>query len=364
MELISKISAAVICIVLMFRSCVLAQLAHQKIIPIKVVVVTTFEIGEDIGDTAGEFQNWVEKLPLPTVLPFPQGNHHLRYNSEKQVLGIVTGEGPSRMASSITALANDKRFDLSHAYWILAGIAGVDPHVASLASAAWARYVVDGDLTYEIAAREIPSGWTTGYVAYGRTIPFQLPRPPVSSSNGANEFVLNAGLAGWAFHVSSTHVKLADDDNLQRLRAKYAGFPKAQQPPLIFQGDVLAAGTFWIGSLLNTWAENWVNYWSDGRASFAMSAEEDSAHLQALTFLSQAKMVDINRVMVMRSASDFTAPPPGQTAAQLLAADEDHTAPSAVPESMNSAFEVGSVVVNELVRNWSSYRDHIPGAQP
>lgn len=359
-----KIRIVVLCIALMLGSHLYAQQYHEKSIPIRVVVVTTFEIGEDTGDKAGEFQNWVEKLPLPSTVPFPQGYHHLRYNAEQKVLGIVTGEGPSRVASSITALANDKRFDFSHASWMLVGIAGVNPHVASLASAAWARYVVDGDLAYEIDAREVPFGWNTGYVPYGRTRPFQSPRPPISSSNGANEFILNAGLADWASHLSSARVKLADDVNLRHLRAKYDGFPKAQKPPFIFEGDVIAAGTFWIGSLLNTWAENWVNYWSDGRALFAMSAEEDSGYLQALTFLSQAKMVDINRVMVLRSASDYTIPPPGQTAADVLAADEDHTGPSAIPESMNSAFEAGSAVVYELVHNWSNYRDHIPGAQP
>ncbi len=362
--MVEKSRTVALCIVLVLSSYVHAQQHRKKAIPIRVVVVTTFEIGEDKGDEAGEFQNWVERLPLPIVIPFPQGYHHLRYNPEKQVLGIVTGEGPSRVASSITALVDDKRFDFSHAYWILAGIAGVNPHVASLASAAWARYVVDGDLAYEIDGREIPSGWDTGYVPYGRTAPYQSPRPPVSSSDGTNEFILNAGLADWAFHLSSAHVRLADDDNLQHLRAKYDGFPKAQQPPFILRGDVIAAGTFWIGSLLNTWAENWVNYWSDEQALFTMSAEEDSGYLQALTFLSQANLVDINRVMVLRSASDYTVPPPGETAAEVLNADEDHTAPSAIPESMNSAFEAGSVVVNELVHNWPNYRDHIPGSQP
>src|SRR6202453_2206964 len=57
---------------------------------IRVVVVTTFEVGNDTGDEAGEFQNWVERYPLPEVLPFPQGFHPLRYNATDHVLGIVT----------------------------------------------------------------------------------------------------------------------------------------------------------------------------------------------------------------------------------------------------------------------------------
>jgi purine nucleoside permease len=91
-----------------------------------------------------------------------------------------------------------------------------------------------------------------------------------------------------------------------------------------------------------------------------MSAEEDAGYLQALTFFSQAKIGDINRVMVLRSASDFTISPPGQLATQLLFADQDHPAPSAFQQSVNSAFAVGSAVVDELVHSWASYRDHIP----
>jgi purine nucleoside permease len=102
------VSAFVISVVGMLNPYLQAAASHTvRSVPIKVVVVTTFEVGDDTGDGAGEFQEWVEKLPLPVVLPFPQGYHHLRYNPEEAVLGVVSGEGPSRTASSITALAND-----------------------------------------------------------------------------------------------------------------------------------------------------------------------------------------------------------------------------------------------------------------
>ena len=55
-------------------------------------------------------------------------------------------------------LGNDRKFDLSHAYWVVAAIAGVDPNRASVGSAAWAKYVVDGDLAYEIDVRSRPTG--------------------------------------------------------------------------------------------------------------------------------------------------------------------------------------------------------------
>ena len=47
---------------------------------------------------------------------------------------------------------------------MVAGIAGIDPEDGATGSAAWAEWVVDGDLGHEIDAREIPSDWPTGYI--------------------------------------------------------------------------------------------------------------------------------------------------------------------------------------------------------
>jgi len=327
--------------------------------PVRFVVVTAFNTGDDTS-APGEFNTWVVNFPLPTTIPFPQGYHNLRYNSQKQVLGIETGEGPAHMAASITALANDSRFDFSHAYWILAGIAGIDPNVGPVGSAAWANFVIDGDLAYEIDAREIPQGWSTGYVPLGRTAPYQLPVPPVSSVNGVNLFRLNGPFVNWAYQFSHAHVTLPDTTNLQTVRSFYKTYPATQSPPEVLKGDVLGAGTFWIGELMNTWAEKWVKYWSNGEATFTMTSEEDAGYMQALTFLSQVHAVDLDRVLVLRSGSDFSVPYPGQTAAQLLANDSSGTGYSAFLESLQDVYLTGSSVVNEIVTNWPKYSDHVP----
>ena len=100
-------------------------------------------------------------------------------------------------------LGMDPRFDLSKAYWIVAAIAGVDPKKTSVASTAWAKFVVDGDLSYQIDAREIPRSWSTGYVPLGRSSPYQPPSQPFNSSD--HRVIDDAGdgaavfrrLAGW-----------------------------------------------------------------------------------------------------------------------------------------------------------------------
>ena len=129
--------------------------ASENAIPVKVVVVTMFEIGEDEGDQPGEFQLWKERQRLNVQIAFPHSHHDLFYNEDTQVLGIVTGIGTAKSASAIMALGLDSRFDLSSAYWIIAGIAGIDPEDASIGSAVWSSYLVDGDLAHEIDPRAV-----------------------------------------------------------------------------------------------------------------------------------------------------------------------------------------------------------------
>ncbi len=74
-----------------------------KPIEIKVVVVNMFEVGDDTGDVPGEYQYWVEREHLDTVLPFPEGYHDLRMNKDG-VLGVLTGVGTARASATMMAL--------------------------------------------------------------------------------------------------------------------------------------------------------------------------------------------------------------------------------------------------------------------
>ena len=217
-------------------------------IPVKVVVISLFEPGADQGDTPGEYQYWVEREHLDHVFPFPQGYHNLRMN-DRGVLGVLAGVGTARAAASIMALGLDPRFDFSKAYWLVAGISGADPQDASLGSAAWAEWVVDGDLAYEIDAREIPPQWTTGYVPLNKTVPYEKPR---DDENFAM-FHLNPGLREWAYQQTRT-VALDDSAALQEARAHFEG-ANAHRPPFVLKGDTLSASTFWHGKLLDQWAK-------------------------------------------------------------------------------------------------------------
>jgi purine nucleoside permease len=338
-----------------------ARAAEAPPLPVRVVVVTTFEVGNDTGDTPGEFQNWVERFPLREIIPFPQGNHALRYDADRHVLGIVTGMGKAHAATSIMALGLDPRFDLSKAYWILAGIAGIDPAKGSVGSAAWARYIVDGDLGYEIDAREIPGDWSTGIIPDGRSKPFQEPAPTRKRDDGGQVYKLNAALADWAYALTAD-TQLPDTPNLKKVRAGYPDYPNAQKPPFVLEGDTLTADRFWVGALSTRWAQKWVAYWTRDEGVFVTSAEEETGFLQALTLLAQTRRADLMRVMDLRTARDFTTQPAGTTAAQFLAGEADGSL-GAYLESLDSAYRVGSRMVTELATHWDKYADQVPSGK-
>ncbi|WP_080055349.1 purine nucleoside permease [Spirosoma aerolatum] len=334
----------------------LAQSTNR--IPVRVVVVTMFEIGADTGDRPGEFQYWVERLPLSQTIPFPQGYRDLRYNPDKQVLGICTGMGTARSAASVMALGMDPRFDLSKAYWLVAGISGIDPNDGSAGSAVWAEWLVDGDLAHEIDPREIPSDWSTGYLPLRRAKPYE---EPVQENDFQVAYHLNPDLAKWAYGLTKA-VKLDDSETLQKMRSAYRDFPEAQKPPRVMMGDHIAAMTFWHGKYLNDWANQWVSYWTGGKGNFVTSAMEDTGTGQSLQWLTKAGKADISRYMVLRTASNYTMQPSGVTAAQNLtnggkAVGERYTA--YIP-ALEAAYRTGIVVVDKLISNWSRYQRTIP----
>ena len=333
----------------------LSSTASAAPIPIKVVVVTMFEIGADSGDAAGEFQLWKERQKLDKRIPFAH-QHDLFLNEKTGVLGMVTGEGTANSATSVMELAMDPRFDLSHAYWLVAGIAGVDPEDASIGSAAWAEYLVDGDLAHEIDEREMPKDWPTGYFALNTKRPYDPNKPKPSGE----VFHLNGVLTEWAYQLTR-NVDLGDSEGLKKERNSFKGYPNAQKPPFVLKGDNLAAMTFWHGKLLNEWANRWVDYWTDGKGRFVTSAMEDTGTYQAIMYLSPTGKVDKDRVMVLRTGSNYTMQPPGMDAAQhLLRENEGY---SGLQASVEAAYRVGSKVVDEIVSKWDVYRERIPGGK-
>ncbi|HEY0786642.1 MAG TPA: purine nucleoside permease [Acidobacteriaceae bacterium] len=334
----------------------LAPAALAQPWPVRAVVVTTFEIGEDTGDPPGEFQFWVEREHLDEVVPFPAGVHPLRTNAEHTVLGMVSGTTLVNAAASMMALGLDPRFDLTHAYILINGIAGVDPQDASIGSAAWARYVV-GDVAREIDPKDAPSGWPYGIFPIGATAPnpAALPGGPQVAWMRSNLYTLNAKLAAWAFE-QTRGLPLGDDPAVAAFRAGFTGLPNAQRPPFVLLGDTFASDYYWHGAVMTRYANDWVTLYTGGKGNFVMTEMEDSGFMNALERLDRMHRVDAARVMVLRTGSNYSMPLPGHTAIESV------TAPYIGSRlALESAWLCGSTVLHTILKHWDTMAATVPG---
>ena len=83
----------------------------------------------------------------------PYGN---RFQTANTTLGLpAVASTEINAATTISSLVKSPKFDLTTTYFFIAGIAGVNPKVATLGSVAFAKYAIQVALEYEFDAREV-----------------------------------------------------------------------------------------------------------------------------------------------------------------------------------------------------------------
>ena len=308
---------------------------------VKVLVVTMFEIGEPTGDFPGEAQLWIEGMDLTRVIDVPGSYSPLYCDDGLDVCLVVTGMGTANATATITAVGFSNLVDLERTYILVAGIAGVDPADGTLGTAAWAEWVVDGDLAHEIDARELPPDREFPYFHLGCKEPWCD-----GWTAGTEVFHLNPRLTEWAYRLSKD-VELADSDEAREYRKNYPQ-PNARRAPFVTKCDSFASGTYWHGKILSDWANWWTKQFTGGKGNYCMTNMEDSGTLTALTRLADAYRIDPSRIMVLRTASNFDQPYPGQAAIDSVRAKSGGFMPA-----IQNAYRAGSAVVQHIVGNWS-----------
>jgi purine nucleoside permease len=336
-------------------------------IAIKVIVLSGFEVGDDTGDAPGEFQYWAEREQLTGTLEIPGAPHPLRYNAAG-LYASVAGNTRDHTLTTVTAselimaLSLDPRLDLRKTYWIINGISGIDPANGPIGSAVWAANVVDGDAMREVGEAEMPAGWPYGLFAIGTSAPNTLP-PTHADAGGwggatlayTMNYALNPGLTRWAFELSKDRATLPDTPELKAWRTLYTGYPRAQQPPQILMGDTLSSARYWHGEKRTVWARDWVKLWTGGKGEFSTTAMEQAAYVGSLQRMAAKGLVDFNRVLMLRSASNYCLPPPGQSFLKTIGDESLGTQPA-----FEAAYRAGSAVVHELLQNWPRYETEVP----
>ncbi|CAJ0883529.1 hypothetical protein R20233_02884 [Ralstonia sp. LMG 32965] len=319
----------------------LAPESHAR--KVKVLIISMF---------APEAQPWIDKLGLTQDVPVPglsidYPNVHC---NASDVCQLTTGMGKANAASSVSALIYSGKFDLQRTYFLVAGIAGIDPSQGTLGSAAWARFLVDSDIAWEIDAREVPASWPNGFIGINTQGPGQ--KPPLDYKTEV--FRVNEALLQKALALSKGAV-LDDNATARAYRANYPSAP-ANQPPSVVQCDTAAGNTYWHGAKLGEREAAWVKLLTDGQGTYCTTQQEDNATFEALTRGSKAGLLDLQRVAVLRTASNFDRPYPGQTPYDSLV---NSNSGGYVP-SLNNLYLAGGPLVNEIVTRWSVWKHGVP----
>jgi len=333
-------------------------------IPVKVIVIANFEPGAATGDAPGEFQLWAEREHLDEVIPLKGALHPLRRNAQG-LYGMVWGSPDTMLggaAEQLMALLLDPRFDFTHTYWLFTGISGVDPQLASVGSAAWSRWVVQGDTLREFDDREVPKDWPYGLFAIGSDKPNTLPSATedfagfTDTGKLAMSVKLNPGLTAWAYAMTKD-VPIPDSAELRKDRARWKGFPQAQRPPFVLLGETLGSVRYWHGPGRTQWARDWVRLWTGGKGRFAMTNMESQSMAGAMAIAAKQGLVDPNRVLVLRTGSNPSMPPPGVSAVDSVANEG-----AGQKVAFEANYRVGVPVVHELLAHWDTYENAIPSA--
>jgi purine nucleoside permease len=179
---------------------------------------------------------------------------------------------------------------------------------------------------------------------------------PVRRELEGEVYTINPVLAGWAFRLTK-NVSLADTPAITTARARFTGFPNALKPPFVTRGDTISGSTFWHGARMDAWANAWARYFTGG--NYMIAAMEDTGTMQALTFLSNAGRVDLQRVLVLRTVSNYDREAPGSTAAESLKGLVMGNYSAYMP-ALDAAQIVGGKVVRYLVEHWATCELAIP----
>jgi purine nucleoside permease len=313
----------------------------------KVMIITMF---------APERQTWIDNLgPWHDIrVPGLSPDYPVVSCNHAGVCVLTTGMGHANAAASTTALVLSHVFDLSHTYFLVAGIAGIAPAYGTVGTAAWARWLVDFGLQWEIDAREIPAGWSGGYLGINTQNPDQ--KPPLDYRTEV--FRLNEALLQKAYALSRNQV-LSDNDTARAWRAHYPDAP-ANQPPTVVQCDTVAGDTWFSGTLLGERATKWTQILTDGQGVYCTTQQEDNATYEALLRGASAHLLDPARVAVLRAGSDFDRPYPGLSAGDNLL---QYGAQGGFTIALQNLFIAGNPLVQAITCNWAAWRRGVPAAE-
>lgn len=158
--------------------------------------------------------------------------------------------------------------------------------------------------------------------------------------------------------VTKANISSIDTPALAQFRALYntTNYTRARDPPSIYECDTATGDVYWYGEGYQNFVSSWTTLLTNGTGSYCTTQQEDNATINSLRRASLLGLVDYNRILVIRSSSDFDKAPPGMDFESFIENEQG----GAYEVSLQALLVAGSPFVNAVSGNWSMWASGVP----
>ncbi len=311
----------------------------QSPLPVKVLILPKFEIGEMAGDFPGEAQYYYEQyLTDAEAYDVPYGTPGMKLYYKDGVALCVQGMGKINAALTTMAVLSDARFDFSQAYILSTGCAGSAAETTVMGDVFLITAAVDYDLGHHADGRDLadPEGTTWFYDA---------------DFADAAVTILNQELAEKAYALVKDMPMATTDRTRNYMSHAFDGAAWAVRDPRVLKGTTVTADNYWKGvhghanALLMT--ETYAC--PDPYVSTEMEDIAVARTVQRMGMLDRLIMIrgSVNMDVFMLGATPESLW--GSAEAMTLASEDSIEAADIFAVNMKSTFDVGRKIIDSIL---------------
>ena len=100
--------------------------------------------------------------------------------------------------------------------------------------------------------------------------------------------------------------------------------------------------------------------WTGGKGTYCTTQQEDNATYMALTRGANSGLVDLNRVAVLRTASNFDRPYPGESAWHSLCGCGPEGGSGGFVPAISNLWAASAPFIKDVVAHWDKWKHGVP----
>ncbi len=329
----------VIVMIILLCAAVIPSRAEQPPLPVRVLVLPKFEVGEMAGDFPGEAQHYYEQyLAGADAYDVPDGTAFAKLYYRDGVALCVLGMGKVNAALSTMAILSDPRFDFSEAYILSTGCAGSSAGSTVMGDVFLITAAVDYDLGHHADGREIadPDGTTWFHDA---------------DFDSAAAVLLNPDLMERVYAMIKDTPVETTERTRNYMRHAFGGAEWALRDPRVLRGTTVTGDNYWKGAHGHENALLMAKTYGCPDP-YATTEMEDVAVARAAE-----RMGLKDRLIILRGSVNMDVFMPGATPESLwgnaeataLAAEDSVEAADIFATAMKSIFDAGRVIIDGIL---------------